>query len=29
MLAGCNTPARRFRERLTLYVETPEGEATG
>lgn len=29
MLAGCDTPARRFRERLTLYVETPEGAVSG
>jgi hypothetical protein len=28
-LAGCNTTARRFRERLTLYVETPEGLVSG
>jgi hypothetical protein len=28
-LAGCDTPTRRFRERLTLVVDTPEGTATG
>jgi hypothetical protein len=28
-LAGCNTPARLFRERFTLVVDTPEGTATG
>jgi hypothetical protein len=28
-LAGCNTPARRFRERLTLVVDTPEGRVSG
>jgi hypothetical protein len=27
-LAGCNTPARRFRERLTLLVDTPEGKVS-
>jgi hypothetical protein len=27
-LAGCNTPARRFRERLTLFVDTPTGLVT-
>lgn len=28
-LAGCNTSARRFRERLTLVVDTPEGKVSG
>lgn len=31
MLCGCvfDTPARRFRERLTIVVDTPEGEVIG
>src|SRR5271170_7976668 len=28
-LTGCNTPARRFRERLTLFVDTPSGLRLG
>jgi hypothetical protein len=28
-LAGCNTSPRRFRERFTLVVDTPEGKVSG
>jgi hypothetical protein len=28
-LAGCNTPARKFRENLAISVDTPEGTLSG
>lgn len=28
-LGGCDTPSRSFRERLTIYIDTPEGQVSG
>jgi hypothetical protein len=29
LLAGCNTPVRHYREKVTIVVDTPEGEVSG